>query len=126
MATYRSSHRFVRMSARKARLVVDLIRGKKTEQAASLLTFSKKRAAVLVKKVLDAAVTNAELGEADKHNLFVTEAFVDEGPTMKRFQPKDRGRAHAILKRTCHIHLAVGEKEQEASRGVPAPEQQAA
>lgn len=120
MATYRSSHRFVRMSARKARLVVDLIRGKKTEQAASLLTFSKKRAAVLVKKVLDAAVTNAEMGEADKHNLFVTEAFVDEGPTMKRFQPKDRGRAHAILKRTCHIHLAVAEK------GQPVTEQQAA
>lgn len=113
MATYRSSHRFARISARKARLVVDLIRGKKTEQASNLLTFSKKRAAVLVKKVLEAAVSNAELAEADRHNLVVAEAYVDEGPTMKRFQPKDRGRAHAILKRTCHIHLAVAEKEAE-------------
>ena len=115
MATYRSSHRFARISARKARLVVDLIRGKKTDQAASLLMFSKKRAAVLVNKVLEAAITNAELAEADKKNLRVAEAFVDEGPTMKRFQPKDRGRAHAILKRTCHIHLAVAEQEPEAT-----------
>lgn len=115
MATYRSSHRFARISARKARLVVDLIRQKKTDHAVTLLTFSKKRAAVLVKKVLEAAVSNAELAEADTKNLVVTEAFVDEGPTMKRFQPKDRGRAHAILKRTCHIHLAVGEKEQQAT-----------
>jgi large subunit ribosomal protein L22 len=115
MASYQSSHRFARISARKARLVADLIRGKKTDQAATLLMFSKKRAAVMVKKVLESAVSNAELAEADTNNLFVTAAYVDEGPTMKRFQPKDRGRAHAILKRTCHIHLAVAEKAQETT-----------
>ena len=108
---YRSSHRFARCSAQKARLVVDLVRGRDYDEAIGMLELSKKRAAVYVRKTLEAAAANADQAEADVRNLVVTEAFVDEGPTMKRFQPKDRGRAHPILKRTCHINVAVDEKQ---------------
>ena len=103
-------HRFARISPRKAQLVVDMIRGKAYVEAWALLQTSKKRAAVLVGKALEAAVANAEdsnQGGLDRRHLRVVEARVVPGPTLKRFQPKDRGRAHAILKRTCHIHLAV-------------------
>ncbi len=106
---FTSTHRFARISARKARLVADLIRGKSVDQALTALTFSKKRAAVLISKTLKSAVANADQAEADVRNLIVTEAKVDEGPTMKRFQPKDRGRAHPIMKRTSHISVAVAE-----------------
>jgi large subunit ribosomal protein L22 len=107
---YRNTFRFARISSRKARLVVDLIRGKSFEEADMLLQFSKKRAAVMVRQALQAAAANAEdQGELDKRRLIVTEARVDEGPTMKRWQPKDRGRAHPILKRTSHIHVVVDE-----------------
>jgi large subunit ribosomal protein L22 len=108
---FKSTHRFARISSRKARLVVDLIRGKKVDAALAQLEFSKKRAAVMVKKALQAAIANADHAEADVRNLVVTEARVDEGPTMKRFQPKDRGRAFQILKRTSHIIVAVDEKK---------------
>jgi large subunit ribosomal protein L22 len=106
---FTSTHRFARISARKARLVADLIRGKSVDQALTALTFSKKRAAVLISKALKSAVANADQAEADVRSLVVTEAKVDEGPTMKRFQPKDRGRAHPIMKRTSHISVAVAE-----------------
>jgi large subunit ribosomal protein L22 len=104
---FTSTHRFARISARKARLVADLIRGKSVDQALTALTFSKKRAAVLVGKTLRSAIANADQAEADVRSLVVTEARVDEGPTMKRFQPKDRGRANPIMKRTSHISIAV-------------------
>ncbi|MEX0742221.1 MAG: 50S ribosomal protein L22 [Phycisphaeraceae bacterium] len=108
---YTNTYRFARISSRKARLVVDMIRGKSWAEARTLLRFSKKRAAVMVLKALDAAAANAENeGELDRRALQVTEARVDEGPTMKRWQPKDRGRAFPIFKRTSHIVVSVDER----------------
>ena len=108
--TYRSSHRFARIAPRKARLVADLIRGMPVDEAMTALEFSKKRAAWYLKAVLKTAIANAEEGEADVSSLFVSESRVDEGPTMKRFRPKDRGRAHPILKRSSHLHIVLDEK----------------
>jgi len=112
---WKASHKHARISPRKARLVVDLIRDMPVQHALDVLTFTKKRAARMVEKVLMSAIANADdQGEVDADDLFVTEARVDEGPTIKRFQPKDRGRAHPILKRTCHILVEVDtETEQE-------------
>jgi len=99
-----------RLAARKARLVAALIRGKRVDDAMTQLELTPKRAAWFLKAVLKSAIANAEEGDADVRNLYVTESRVDEGPTMKRFQPKDRGRAHRILKRTSHLIIAVDEK----------------
>ncbi|MGP1309183.1 MAG: 50S ribosomal protein L22 [Phycisphaerales bacterium] len=101
---------FVRGSARKARLVADMIRGMPVERALSTLQFSPKRAAVDVRKTLSAAIADAEQGNADVGALFVAESRVDGGPTMKRFHPKDRGRAHTIRKRMSHIVVGVEER----------------
>lgn len=106
---YFNTHRGARISPQKARLVVDLIRGKTVEAALVELRLSKKRAAVLVRNALAAAVANADQHSADVRRLKVTDARVDAGPTMKRFQPKDRGRAHPIHKRTSHITVGVSE-----------------
>jgi len=97
------------MSPTKIRPVLDLIRGKSIDEATIILQMSKRRAAVLIKNVLDSAVANADQAEANVRNLFVSEVRVDSGPTMKRWQPKDRGRAHPILKRTSHILVSVDE-----------------
>ena len=107
---YTATYRFARISPRKARLVIDLIRDRSYEDALTQLQFSKKRAAMMVRKALESAYANADQAEADTRSLFVSEAFVNEGPTMKRFQPKDRGRAPPIMKRTCHIHVGVDER----------------
>jgi len=107
---YHATHRYARIAPRKAQLVAALIRGRKVDDALSQLQMSKKRAAYYFRGVLKSAVANAEEGDADVRNLVVVESRVDEGPTMKRFQPKDRGRAHPILKRTSHLHVAVDEK----------------
>ena len=107
---YHASHRFVRIAPRKARLVADMIRGKRIEEALTALDFSKKRGSVFISAVLKSAIANAEEKNADPTKLFVSESRVDEGPTLDRFQPKDRGRAHPIKKRTSHIHVAVEER----------------
>ncbi len=109
MATWTSIHRYARISPRKARLVTGLIAGHHVDEALELLKYTRKRACVLVDKVLRAAMADADEQEADVRKLFVREARVDEGPTIKRFQPKDRGRAHPIKKRTSHIVVTVGE-----------------
>jgi len=109
LARFLSRSRFVRSSPRKARLVADLIRGKRVDDAMNLLTFSDKRAAQMLRKTLQTAIADAEHAEADTTRLFVTESRVDAGATMKRFQPKDRGRAHQILKRTSHLTIGVEE-----------------
>lgn len=110
---YTNVHRGARISPTKARLVVNLIRGKSYAEAHNILTLSKQRAAVLIRKSLEAAVSNADnVAEIDRRRLKVVDARVDSGPTMKRFQPKDRGRAHPILKRTCHITVSVDSVEQ--------------
>lgn len=108
---FEATHRFARISSRKARLVADMIRNKKVDKALAELQFSKKRASVLIGKVLESAIANAEQAEANVRALVVKAAWVDEGPTMKRFQPKDRGRSYQILKRTSHIHVVVDEKK---------------
>ena len=98
------------ISAQKARLVADQIRGKSVELALDLLEFSNKKAATIIKKVLESAVANAEHNEgADVDELKVSTIFVDEGLTMKRIKPRAKGRADRILKRTCHITVKVAD-----------------
>lgn len=98
------------ISAQKTRLVADQIRGKPVEQALDILAFSPKKAAALVKKVLNSAIANAEHNEgADIDELRVATIFVDEATTMKRIRPRAKGRADRILKRTCHITIKVAD-----------------
>jgi large subunit ribosomal protein L22 len=107
---FKATHRYARIAPRKARLILDLIRGRDVEDALALLKFSKKRAAVLVDKVVRSAVANAGEQEADTDSLYVKEAWADPGPTMKRFQPKDRGKAYNIMKRTSHLVVSLEER----------------
>ena len=98
------------ISAQKARLVADQIRGKNVEHALNELTFSSKKAAQIIKKLLESAIANAENNEgADIDELRVSTIFVDEAMTMKRIRPRAKGRADRILKRTCHITVKVSE-----------------
>ena len=108
----KASARYVRISPRKARLVVDLIRGKDVGEAQEILDYSERAAARVIGKILNSAIANAEHNnklEAD--DLFVSRAFVDEGPTLKRFRPRALGRATRINKRTSHITLVLDERE---------------
>ena len=101
-----------RISAQKARLVADQVRGMPVEEALNLLEFSTKKAAHIVKKVLDSAIANAENNEgADVDELKVSSIFVDEGMTMKRLRPRAKGRADRIFKRSCHITIKVADGE---------------
>ena len=101
-----------RISAQKARLVADQVRGKSVEEALAVLDFSNKKAAHLVRKVLNSAVANAENNEgADVDELKVSSIFVDEGMTMKRIRPRAKGRADRIMKRSCHITVKVADDE---------------
>ncbi|SVD52829.1 uncharacterized protein METZ01_LOCUS405683 [marine metagenome] len=100
-----------KISAQKARLVADQIRGKKVGEAVDILSFSSKKGAHLMKKLLESAIANAEHNEgADVDDLKVSKIHVDEGLTMKRIRPRAKGRADRILKRTCHITLAVADE----------------
>ena len=108
----RAVARYVRVAPRKARLVVDLIRGKSIDDARAILRFSPRAAAEVVEKVLNSAVANAERNlhvKADE--LLVGSTFVDEGPTLKRIQPRAMGRAFRINKRTSHITVVVKQRE---------------
>lgn len=101
----------VRVSPRKSRLVIDLIRGKSVADAIAILKFTPNKAAGIIEKVLMSAVANAENNfDLDVENLVVSEAFVNEGPTMKRFRPRAKGSASPINKRTSHITVVVSEK----------------
>ena len=106
---WKSTFRYARASSRKVRLIVDLIRGRHVQDALNILKFTPNRAAGMISKVLTSAVASANEAEADVDRLYVREARVDDGPVMKRFQPKDRGRAYRILKRTSHITVTVEE-----------------
>ncbi len=98
------------ISAQKTRLVADQVRGMPVEGALNLLTFSKKKAAVLVKKVLESAIANAEHNDgADIDELVISTIYVDEGPTLKRLKARAKGRADRIFKRTCHITVKVSD-----------------
>jgi large subunit ribosomal protein L22 len=103
--------RYVRIAPRKARLVIDLIRGKSVDEAFSILRFTPKAASPIIEKVLKSAVANAEHNHnLNVSNLVVKKAYVDEGPTLKRYQPRAQGRAYEIKKRTSHITVVVGEQ----------------
>lgn len=115
IAKFTALFKFEHGSPRKTKLLTDLIRGKDFETALNLLTFNIKRSAVDVKKALQAASDDAERFEADTLDLIVEEACSDEGPVMKRFHQKDRGRAHRIIKRMTHITVSLVEKQSAAT-----------
>jgi large subunit ribosomal protein L22 len=105
--------RTVRIAPRKVRLVVDLIRGKQVGEAVAILNLTPKAASPVVEKVLKSALANAEHNyEMDVNSLVITQAFVDEGPTLKRFRPRAMGRASQINKRTSHITIVLSEKKE--------------
>jgi len=110
IAKFECTFYFHRGSPRKVGLITDLIRGEKYEKALDLVTFNKRKAAVDVRQALMNALADAEQAGADVSKLVVAESVSDEGPMMKRFQPKDRGRAHRILKRMSHIKIALVQK----------------
>mgnify|MGYP000367032770 CR=1 FL=1 len=104
---YHSIHRHCHIAPRKARLVADMIRGMPIDDALTALQMCKKRGAYFMRSILRSAIANAEQADVDLTSLVVSEATVDGGTTQKRFNQKDRGRAHQILKRTSHIRIAV-------------------
>ena len=112
IADWHSSCRYAPLSARKARLVTELIAGRSVQDAMDILKFTRRRAAAMVDKVLKAAVADADEQQADVDALYVKEARVDDAGLRlgtKRWMPKDRGRAHPIRKRACHIHVTVSQ-----------------
>jgi large subunit ribosomal protein L22 len=112
ISDWHSSYQYAPLSARKARLVTDLIIGRKVQDAIDTLKFTRKRAAPMVDKVLKAAMADADEHQADVDTLYVKEARVDEAGIRlgtKRWIPKDRGRAHPIRKKACHIHVTVSQ-----------------
>ena len=105
-----AKHRHAKISPQKCRLVADQVRGLQVEKALTLLTFSNKNAAVLVRKVLESAIANAEHNDgADIDELKVASIYVDQGPTMKRMRARAKGRGNRILKRTSHITVTVAD-----------------
>ena len=110
LVVWRSSYRYAPVSARKARLVTQLISGRDVQDALDILKFTRKRAATMIDKVLKSAVANADEQQADIDNLYISSARVDDAGVRigtKRWIPKDRGRAHPIRKKACHIHITV-------------------
>ena len=108
---FKASHRYARISARKARLVMDLIRGQRAEKALVRLAYCDRRASPMVRKVLQSAIANAaQMSGVESENLIVEMAFADEGPTMKRWRPRARGMAFPILKRTSHINIILADR----------------
>ena len=106
-----ATHNGARLSAQKARLVADQIRGKKVDEALNLLKFSNKKAAEVIKKILESAIANAEHNDgADVDDLKVSTVFVNEGRSLKRIMPRAKGRADRIVKRSCHITVKVADK----------------
>ena len=113
----RAQARFVRVTPQKARRVIDLIRGLPASDAQALLRFAPQGASEPIGKVLDSAIANASNNyNLDPRTLVVSEAFVDEGPTMKRFRPRAQGRASQILKRTSHITVVVQSVDTDAKK----------
>ena len=109
---YEAKHRFARISPRKARLVMDLVRGRDVDDAITMLRFAKQRASGMIEKVIRSAVANANEQEVPtRETLYVAKAWVDPGPIIKRFQPKDRGKAYPIKKRTSHLVVEIAERD---------------
>ncbi len=111
--------RNLRGSARKARLVIDLIRGKSVPEAQKILALSRQKAAYHIRKLLTAAIANAQQKEAhlDLSKMYVSRAFADEGPVMKRTRPRAQGRATLIRKKTCHITVEISDIEEGEDNG---------
>jgi large subunit ribosomal protein L22 len=111
--SFESKHRFARIAPRKARRLMDLVRGRDVDDAIALLRFSKQRASGMIEKVIRSAIANAsEQDTTQRRNAFyVAEARVDAGPVIKRFQPKDRGKAYSIMKRTSHLVVSIDERK---------------
>jgi large subunit ribosomal protein L22 len=119
-AKVRAKAKWVRTSARKARLVLDHIRGRSVPEARTILAFTPRAAATDIEKVLRSAVANAEANHGlDGDDLVVEAAYADEGPTLKRWKPRARGRVNRIRKRTCHVTLVLAEVEQPTTRRRP-------
>src|SRR3954453_8733278 len=113
----RAEAKYVRLSARKARVVLDHIRGRSVPEARTILAFTSRAAAVDIEKVLRSAVANAETAQGlDGDELVILAAYADEGPTLKRWRARARGRVNRIRKRTCHITLIVGENPKAQAR----------
>ncbi len=112
----RAVEKYIRMSPRKIRYIVDMIKSKSIDDAIDILSLTPKTAAIVVKKAIKSAVTNAtENHKMKEQDLFISRIMVDEGPTLKRFKPRARGRANQIKKRTAHISVFVSDgKEKEA------------
>ncbi|TCS80010.1 50S ribosomal protein L22 [Pectinatus cerevisiiphilus] len=107
----KATAKYIRIAPRKARVVIDLIRGKNVAEAFAVLKFTPKIGADVVNKVLKSAVANAENNfDMNVDALYVAEAYVDQGPTLKRIHPRSRGQAFKILKRTSHVTVIVKEK----------------
>ncbi|HOV80698.1 MAG TPA: 50S ribosomal protein L22 [Bacillota bacterium] len=105
--------RFIKLSPRKVRQVVDLIRGKKVDEALAILRYTPKRASSAVTKVVKSAAANAENNlQMNRDELFIKRCYVDQGPTLKRYQPRAMGRADILRRRTSHITVVVAEKEE--------------
>jgi len=106
----RAAARFVRISPRKIRLVMDQVRGKKIEEAVNMLSFSSLKGARILKKLINSAVSNAEQNSGvDVDSLYIKRIFADEGPTLKRWRPRALGRATRIRKRTSHLTVILDE-----------------
>src|SRR5918996_1923871 len=117
----RAQHRYARFSATKARAVLDLIRGLPVHEAAEVLQFTERGPSVPIGKVLASAIANAEHNdELDADNLYISACYADEGPTLKRWRPRARGRATRIRKRTCHITIIVSTMPDEMAARVEA------
>ena len=101
---------YLRISARKTRLVIDLVRGKPVSEAINILTFTRRAASEPVRKLIESAIANAEAADANIDNLFVDTIFADEGPTLRRFRPRAMGRATRINKRTSHVTCVLAER----------------
>jgi ribosomal protein L22 len=116
----RAQAKWVRTSARKARVVLDHIRGRSVPEARTILAFTSRAAATDIEKVLRSAVANAEANHGlDGDDLVVEAAYADEGPTLKRWKPRARGRVNRIRKRTCHVTLVLAEVPEENTRRRP-------
>jgi len=119
---YKATHRFADMSARKVRPFADLIRGKSVDEALQLLRFVPNRGARLVEQCLKSAMGNAEdRGARDPEDLIVVESRIDDGPMFKRIMPRARGTAYMILRRLCHVHVAIGDEPVEETETTTAP-----
>ena len=107
-------YRGARLSAQKGRLVADLVRGKPVDKALNILSFTPKKAAGLIRKLLESAIANAEHNDgADIDELRITSIFVEQGPTLRRFSARAKGRGTRISKKSCHIYISVGDGKKE-------------